>query len=226
MEAAIKASLSERAKQVWAEVRNTSTGSLVEQPPKVNQGAVATYRQYFDKRVTDLASRLANGDITVNQWQRSMGEEIERLHLTAWAIGRGGVNGMSQRDLRDVQRKIGEQKGYLDAWAGQLRQQRNRSEAFSEAWIASRGRLYGGAANATIWQANTAAIGIPRLPQYPGDGKTRCRTNCKCSQKIVKLRGDGNFNVFWKLGTAEHCPNCQALARQWNPLKIRGGKIV
>lgn len=225
METATKANLKD-ARAAWRRIVDRASGLLVDQPPSIDTDGLQRYRDHFNKQVDDLAQRLSTGDITVNQWQRAMGEEIERLHLTGWAIGRGGVSNMGRNDLRQVQRKIGEQKQYLDRWAGELRQQRRRGEEFSSSTVANRAKLYGGASNATVNQANTASIGLPRLPQYPGDGRTRCRTNCHCTVGIQKLRGDGNWNVTWKLGSAEHCEDCEELARQWNPLRIRGGVIV
>lgn len=216
--------LNRKARSLWQSIQ--SAAPVVQTSlPRIDVSALATYAQHFDKRAEDLALRLATGELSVNQWRNAMAKEIENLHVTGAVIGRGGVDGLSERELRDVRRRIGEQKQYLDAWGMELTRQRNEGVDFDPAKIYNRARLYGGAVNDTVYEANTRAVGIPRLSNYPGDGKTECLTNCKCSLTIKKLAGEGDWDIYWKLGKAEHCPDCETLARQWNPLRVRKGVI-
>jgi len=67
-------------------------------------------------------------------------------------------------------------------------------------------------------RANARARGLPDLPQYPGDGNTRCLTNCQCH--LSYEWADGAWLVYWNLGQAEHCPDCEAMASDWSPLEI------
>jgi hypothetical protein len=63
-----------------------------------------------------------------------------------------------------------------------------------------------------------------KLPQVPRDGQTRCRTNCRCRLEIAYERdADGAIVavlVWWKLSPAEHCEDCLALSREWNPRRF------
>jgi hypothetical protein len=216
--------LQQQARSLWQQIENAAPTSL-SFLPTVDVDAFRRYAEYYDKQVETLALDLSTGKITVNQWRRSMESEIDRLHVTAAVIGRGGLDGMNQRDLKTVRRKIGEQKQYLQAWEGELLQQRNREEEFDPAKIYNRARLYGGAANATVNEARVTSTGLPALPQYPGDGHTQCRTNCKCSLRFDRLKGEGDFDIYWELHPAEHCDDCKLLAQQWNPLRVRKWQI-
>lgn len=223
---ATNAQLTDKARILWKRVQSENQRAIADKPPKIDKGILTRYREHFDRRVGDLALSLSTKEMTVNQWQRAMRDEIEKLHLTSWIVGRGGLDGLSAVDLKAVRRKVGEQAKYLDNFAQDLRGQRNRREDFDPAKIANRARLYGGAASATVNQANTAAIGLPRLPQYPGDGSTLCRVSCRCSLRIDKLKGQGDWNIYWKLGKAEHCEDCIELSKRWNPLRIRKGVLL
>jgi hypothetical protein len=76
--------------------------------------------------------------------------------------------------------------------------------------------MYMNSARQAYTRAELEARGIPALPIMPGQGKTQCLTNCKCT---LQMKKEGNlWHIFWKLGKAEHCPDCDNLSRQWNPL--------
>lgn len=66
---------------------------------------------------------------------------------------------------------------------------------------------------------------MPPLPVYPGDSTLQCGPFCYCHLEVVP-RGGGDFDVYWRLGVAEHCDDCPALAAAWNPLPIRNGVIA
>jgi len=216
--------LDRKARSLWQAIQ-TTVPVVQTTLPRIDVAALATYAQHFDKRAEDLALQLATGEMSVNQWRNAMAREVENLHVTGAVIGRGGVDGLSERELRAVRRRIGEQKQYLDNWALELTRQRNQGADFDPAKVYQRARMYGGAVNDTVYEANTRAVGIPRLSNYPGDGRTRCLTNCRCALSIKKLAGDGDWDIYWKLGKAEHCEDCIELARRWNPLRVRKGVI-
>lgn len=221
----LKAVLDTRARRLWSQIEGTSTpprptGTL----PRLNSEDYKKYQTYFNTRVQTLADDLASGNLTVQQWKNQMAREIERLHLTAGILGRGGLDAMSRDDLRRINRAVGSQLQYLDNWSWELRSDIRQGKVLSSGQIAARGRMYGGAANATMQDAALARAGIPELPARPGDGSTDCLTNCKCKWQIKKV-GDGDWDCYWRLSPAEHCPTCLARAKAWKPLRIRGGVI-
>lgn len=179
------------------------------------------YQRDFNERTRDLAERVAGGDISIREWRAQMTVEIRNLHVSAHVAGAGGFGALTQDDLDAIDRKTREQFVYLDRWAGQMQIQ----QALNENQLANRARLYGESSSSSFEAGKLSSVGIKQsLPQLPGDGQTRCRTNCKCFLDIQQV--EGGFDVYWKLREAEHCPDCTRLARTWNPLRIRDGRVL
>jgi len=210
----------ETLRRLWGVISNVFDRRT--RVPRIQDRAYRRYLNHYARRADELAKQLANGDIDLQAWRNGMADEISSLHLTADISGAGGLSNYTQADMQRVQRKVDEQLSYLDNWTNELR---NMDEYNPDA-IRSRAMLYGGNATSTVQNAYTQALGIGDLPAYPGDGTTQCLTNCKCAWKPVKLPGEGNWDVYWDLGIAEHCPTCKAREAAWNPLQIRGGVIV
>lgn len=193
--------------------------------PRIQSGNLAAYLNYYTEKTNFLSRNLASGNISVAEWEREMRKQVRNLHITGATVGRGGVDKLDVEALRAVDRKVQEQYTYLDKWTEELKQRLEAGEELSEAGLKQRSGMYGTAVSSTVYEQNIVAIGVPGLPQYPGDGNTQCLTKCRCSLKIDKLRGNGNWNIYWKLAPAEHCEDCISLSRRWNPLKIRNGAI-
>jgi hypothetical protein len=142
---------------------------------------------------------------------------LETLMADAAFIGTGG------RQLNDKQRAA--LRTAFDEQARYMRGFCAVADKMNEATAKVRARMYIPAILRVATLMGAAEPGLPELPQTPGDGKTACKHWCKCSLDVKKLDGVGNFNVFWRLGQAEHCEDCMRLAAQWNPLRIRNGVI-
>jgi len=83
----------------------------------------------------------------------------------------------------------------------------------------NRARMYAHASQLTFWKG---AIPV-KIPQVPRDGKTQCKTNCKCLLDVkyeIKSGVKVAVLVTWILNTAEHCPDCVKLSREWSPLRL------
>lgn len=191
-------------------------------PPPVQKparnDALLKLRQSYNERANDLAKQLAEGKLTVAQWQNDMARELRIMHTGSRVAGAGGFGALGPEDMAVTEEIIREQRAYLNRWSDDLSQQ----DTLSADAIAARARLYGTAANTTFDKAEVAAMGMPALPVYPGEDSS-CMVNCKCHWDIRKV-SDG-YEAYWKLGASEHCPQCLARARTWNPLRIRNGKI-
>lgn len=188
---------------------------------RIDRAALREFQDYYNARVTLLASDLVNGAISLPEWRNAMRTELYRLHYLYGFAGAGGVDNATRQDLQAIQRNIERQWGYLDRWALDIAQNGIRSEQD----LLRRARMYGNAAEATLLQTNSLALGLPLLPAYPKDGSTECRTNCACGWHYERLQGNGNWNVYWRLNPAEHCDTCLSRAMQWNPLQVRRGVI-
>lgn len=158
-----------------------------------------------------------DGDITIRRLEINIQDTLRKTYTDMYAMGAGGRNGMSHRDWGRIGAMLKEQYGkdsYLQNLIGQV----DRGE-ISPAQASARLNMYVNSANEALWKGYTHDM--PPLPAYPGDGSTQCLTNCQCSWEIVRV--EGGWNCYWRLGPAEHCPDCLARARDWNPLFIPYG---
>jgi hypothetical protein len=190
-----------------------------------SRDAFRRYAAHFDEQTSKLIDQLASGELSVDAWLTAMEKEVNGLHTTAYVLGVGGVQNMTQEDLDHVQVITDRQMVYLRRWADQIRADLAAGNEINYEAMKPRARLYRNAANATLQNATTAHMGIPDLPAYSGDGTSECLTNDACSWRIEKLPGDGNFDAYWTLSEAEHCETCLKRAQVWNPLQIRAGVI-
>ncbi len=102
--------------------------------------------------------------------------------------------GLSRAERNDLKARVAEQIKYYDRFAEQ-------AGDMSEAGVGARAAMYAGAVRGTYYGAR-----YPGLSQYPGDGATKCLTNCLCS---LDERDDG---IHWVLDGGEHCEDCEAMA--------------
>jgi len=165
--------------------------------------------------VNDLAEQMATDKLNLQQWTLNMRQEIKRTYLAEYEAGIGGRNMMTQSDFGRVGGMLKRQYEYLNNFAEEVRQGK-----LSVAQIKLRARMYIDSATQSFERSRSISQGVPDLPQYPGDGKTVCRSNCKCNWKIERV--EFGWNCYWKLGVAEHCDDCVQNSAQWNPLFISG----
>lgn len=186
----------------------------------VGVAAFAVYAGYYKQQVDALADDLESGKITVDEWEAGMEREIEKLHSTAYIIGLGGLANATAQSFATIAVLVADQVEFLHKWADELRKEAKHSLAK----IKARAALYLNSANATLLIALTDALGMPRLPAYPGDSSSACKSNDKCTWRFQKV--DGGWDCFWTLHPAEHCRQCLGRSTAWNPLQIRAGKII
>ena len=160
-----------------------------------------------------LANQLAKGDMTLNEWTLAMRQEVKDNFVNQYMLAHGGRNSMTQADWGRVGQMVRGQYEYLNAFADQI-----ASGDYSEQAIAARSRMYIEASGQAFERGKIAAQGVPDLPAFPSDGQTRCLTNCKCAWEIKETSTE--WRAFWRLSSAEHCPDCVGNAEKWNPLVI------
>ena len=131
------------------------------------------------------------------------GSEMRRTIATAHSAAfyaavkeRTGVmpKGLSRAERADLKVAVTAQLKYYDAFAAQ-------AAGMSDAAVAARAQMYAGSVRGTFYGAR-----YPGLSQYPGDGNTKCLTNCLCS---LEEKDDG---IHWVLDGGEHCDDCEAMA--------------
>lgn len=171
-------------------------------------------RQLHIKNADDLTDDLLSEKISLQTWQKEMKNLIREAHVQQFITGKGGVRtDVLAGDYGVLGTVMREQYQYLQGFADSIA--KAQSEGKSLDFIANRAGLYMKASQSSFW---VSAVG-EKLPQVPRDGKTACRSNCKCYLDIEE--DDGEMLIYWKLKPAEHCDDCKQLAREWNPKRVK-----
>lgn len=166
--------------------------------------------------VETATTALVERGASLTQWQTEMRELIKTAFIDEYLLGRGGRNAMTQRDWGIIGRMLRDQYAFLRNFASDL------SEGeLSPAQARMRARMYIEASTQAYERGRAEAHGLPRLPQYPADGNTQCRANCKCHLEYDEK--EAHWEVYWVMSAAEHCPDCIDLEGEWAPLVVPKG---
>lgn len=171
--------------------------------------------------VDTLTRRLAEKDISVQDWEREMTTALRHLHTAQFVYGAGGLNAMTPADWERAAELVESQRVYLRAFAEDVAAGR-----LSEAQINARAKLYYGSSIQAYEQGRAGAFGV-QLPAYPADGGTPCKSACRCRWSLVEK--DETIEATWKLQSGESCSGCKARAASWSPLviaKTNDGRIA
>lgn len=187
--------------------------------PDQNRSQFTRMQQALEREFDTITDDYLNERINIDQWQRRMQDAVNKGNLASRIAGKNGVSNMTQADLDRVQRANQIQAEYIARFRRRL-----RNGEYTPAEAMRIARMYSGSLTPVFEEAITDSLGLPTLPAYPAV-RTSCMTNCKCSWDIRQLAGNGNFDCFWRLAPAEHCDECLARSRAFNPLRIRGGVI-
>ncbi len=172
-----------------------------------------------EKRIEAMTRQLADGTMSLQDWQLAMREELRRSALEQYVTGKGGdPANINQTDYLALGPELKSQYKYLSKFAAAIDKAAQDGKPLD--FAVQRAKLYARSTQAVFWKSE-----IPvQLPQYPRDGSTACRSNCKCRLRTQREKdSDGNevaVLVWWQLSPAEHCDDCLALARKWNPLRL------
>jgi hypothetical protein len=157
-----------------------------------------------------LTSMLDSGDITLDQWQRSVREALKLAHTQAAIIGNGGRDTMQASDWGRVGQRLRAEYRYLENFARDL-----LAGSISAPMALARIGMYAQAVRGSYWEGATirqekqgyslmrrildpqakhcddclryatrGAVPIGSLPM-PGQ-RCACMSNCKCSVKYMR----------------------------------------
>ena len=193
--------------------RDTDTGRFL---------SLEAVREFVDQSlagsrdaVGDIAQLVADGRLSVGDWQNRMRQEIKEEYIRQYLLGRGGRNVMGAADWGSVGGMLADQFRYLRGFAEDV-----ETGDLSAGRIAGRSKMYVNSAREAFERGNARAQGIPNgaLPAFPGDGTTICLTSCRCFWEIVPV-ADG-WNAYWRTTPAEHCQTCLDRSSAWNPYHV------
>lgn len=172
-------------------------------------------------RIDELSTKMEDGTITPNQFERGMRRIIKESYPEALKRGKNDNDPLTQRETAVINRQIREQFEFLSNFVNDIKENdwlpRYRSRAQQYASATTRPYSLGD----VIRQAGKV---IP-LPSMPAEG-TICTSNCGCRWEIRVLDGNNNFDAFWRLGKNDNCQTCVQRARDWGPIRIREGVLL
>lgn len=172
-----------------------------------------------EQRFKALSQRLVDGEITVSEWQAEFKVLLRDSYMRQLIAGNGGVeDGITRRERLAIGPALQREYRYLGRFANAVEQA--IIDGKSVQFAVERGAMYARKSQSQFWKK---AIPV-KLSQVPRDGKTKCKTNCKCRLDFQYERNTDDaitaVLVYWRLSPAEHCEDCLKLARTWNPLRI------
>lgn len=164
-------------------------------------------------RLTGLVNVYESEAIDFPTFRSTVVDYLRQTYRDMYVMGAGGAKSMTPSDWGKLGAMLKEQYRYLNPFMDQIERGK-----LSNAQITARLKMYINSANEALWRGFARDIPID-LPAYPGDGQTACLTNCQCTWDIQQVP-DG-YDCYWRLGAAEHCPDCVENAARWNPYRIR-----
>lgn len=155
----------------------------------------------LSRELAALIDSVATGSLDVLSWQREVERVLARYITASFMAGRGRFT-LDESELAAVRKWVAAQTGYIDRFAmDMLNDPIDEGEDFPKKWR-NRAVMYATSIVQSFYGGET--WGIP-LPAMPGDGTSQCGQNDKCTWRIVKLSGKGNWDAYWELHPAEHC---------------------
>ena len=153
----------------------------------------------------------------IDTFRSKISGQLKRASFQLVALGWTDGNGAGDVPNDIARRYVDEQLHFLENWLADIAQGGNLPGG------AGRAAMYGESLGQCYQRAYIAArgsrVGLPDLPAYPRDGSTVCLTHCRCQWQIKKVSAV-YYEATWKLGVAEHCPQCIERSQLWGPLSI------
>lgn len=188
------------------------TGTYTLDGATYSAGDVADLLEAYITRQSRAAQKVTDdylrGALDRQGWEVEMRLLVKDTHIVNYVLGHGGRNSLGAADWGRLGQIIRSQYSYLRGFADAL-------SNMSAAQALARAALYAHSARSSYWRGLAQSNSIA-LPAYPGDGTTRCKMNCRCRWQFEY--GDTEIRAYWRLGAAEHCPDCTARAAEWNPI--------
>jgi hypothetical protein len=163
-------------------------------------------------KISDLADLLISKAINVATFEKAVANQLKTAHINSYALGKGGVGQLTQRDYGIMGAELKKEYQYLRNFAQEIAQGnlspdqiRARLAMYADGLHGSRelGKLEGHRAAGYIWERRSLHSGescadciryqgqgwmpLGVLPN-PGD-RCRCRSRCRCSKSFSKELG-------------------------------------
>lgn len=168
----------------------------------------ATQRVWADT----AAGALTRGDWTVRRWELEIRDRLKTIFTGEYLLGRGGKQAMTQADYGRIGNMLKDQYQFLRGFALDV-----QAGLLTEAQIAARTQMYHESSVQAFERAKAVAYsGELELPAYPADGRTRCRSRCRCRWSIRETKTA--WKAYWIVSAkAETCSDCIRRGQEYNP---------
>ena len=161
-------------------------------------------------KISDLADLLISKAINVKTFETAVAAQLKTAHINSYALGKGGVGQLTQRDYGIMGAELKKEYQYLRNFAQEIKQNnlspdqiRARLAMYADGLHGSRelGKLEGHRSAGYIWEKrdtprdgescadciryqNQGWVPLGTSPN-PGD-RCRCRSRCRCSKSFSK----------------------------------------
>lgn len=205
----------EQARKLYAKVKRKRKEVNTEGLP----APLGSLTEMFTEEIRQITALLQAGKITLAMWESEFEAALVRYQLAAAMAGVGSAE-LPEAMVTQVSGFIVEQLGYLLNFETEIAES---EEEWQAGWNA-RAESYAGSIKQPYW---TGEVNMLPLPAMPGDGTSQCLGNCRCSWEITVVdEEEGDYDCKWIYGdTDDHCQTCRAREQEWNPLRIRGGRV-
>lgn len=199
----------------WYYYRDRNQYQDAETGKFISQSRVRALMQRFENRhkqdIKSISDRLSNGEISVQRWVEEMRKAVKDAYVIQYAVGKGGMENMTQADWGRVGGLLRGQYAYLNGFASQI-----SNGELTPKQIAARANLYVDSSTQAFERGKAASHGLFSLPAYPGDGTSECMANCRCHWRITK--SGSTRTASWVMSSAEHCQTCVDRSVAWSNL--------
>lgn len=166
---------------------------------------------------------METGELTKVKWRDAMKALMMRFISASFMTGQESplVGVTEQGYIYDY---VKAQLGFIDNFYLSI----VSSPEFQEGWK-TRAESYANGIVAPYWKGKTKMLPLPAMP---GDMTTPCGQLCACLWDIKTIDEDNNdYDCYWVLNASrivetEHCQTCEQRSIEWNPIKVRDGRLI
>jgi len=181
-----------------------------------------------------LALLYTAGGLTASAWTELFTGLLMEAIAHGYLFGRGGIERMGDADWQRVTETYARQLDYARNFIAEVEARiAERPAGASVADVleevapstAARAELYAGSVVESYEQGQVAAVsehrGALRMPVYPADGGTECKSRCRCAWSITGDEETRQWTARWITeGDDNVCDGCRERGRLYANLVI------
>jgi hypothetical protein len=181
-----------------------------------------------------LALLFTSGALTASAWTELFTGLLMEAITHGYSFGRGGLDRLDDTDWQRITDIYRRQLDYATNFITEVEERIEdrpagvtAAEALDAAApsTAARAELYAGSVVESYEQGQVAAVsegrGVLRMPVYPADGGTECRSRCRCAWSIVADDQARQWCSRWITESdPDVCDGCRERGRRYARLDI------